>query len=354
MVERTLSYSSVTSYLGLRDDPDYAGVRLEVRGRTASGLMLENFIWPCLRLSLGGKPVLWARVADYLAGIWLLRRRDAATAEVVPPINAETARCVTSAQGWMKWFARGLYESSRSPLYDGSWQLSELRGLAPGRGQDTADAFRTSPSAGLPVASSLGASDEHLAVHYESWMPSGFESVITLRQAPSPDAGRVKAWRKHARGGTLPPVLLWWVSPFDRYVLLDGHDRLVAAELEGVRPQAIELWAARDVEVDFSVDWRADYLRRYEKTFQYASRMQTKSLVALNKDLTAMSGTRHARDTRARVRFGQRDVWLAGVARELEGHPELLLKFGIHKDEFGLSLEESDGSRICLARADLG
>ena len=49
----------------------------------------------------------------------------------------------------------------------------------------------------------------------------------------SRESGRVKWWRKKARDKTLPPVLLWWFSGLRAYFVLDGHDRLLAAFLEG-------------------------------------------------------------------------------------------------------------------------
>ena len=54
--------------------------------------------------------------------------------------------------------------------------------------------------------------------------------------------------------GILPPVLLWWISGLDCHVVLDGHDRLVAALSEDVEPPVLALssvsteQAARDTD----------------------------------------------------------------------------------------------------------
>ncbi|MFG2111901.1 hypothetical protein ACGFRB_04560 [Streptomyces sp. NPDC048718] len=58
---------------------------------------------------------------------------------------------------------------------------------------------------------------------------------------PAADDGRVKAYRKQARDGTLPPVLMWWVSGLDCGVILDGHARLAAAIAESVEPPLLQL-----------------------------------------------------------------------------------------------------------------
>jgi hypothetical protein len=59
----------------------------------------------------------------------------------------------------------------------------------------------------------------------------------------------VKALRKQARAGTLPPLLALYVSGLAMYVLVDGHDRLQAAELEGQTPALLALSPIRKTAV---------------------------------------------------------------------------------------------------------
>ena len=68
---------------------------------------------------------------------------------------------------------------------------------------------------------------------------------MALRDPSAEDSGRVKAWRKVAREGLLPPALLYFVSGLDSWLVLDGHDRLLAARLEGVAPTALTLSSVR-------------------------------------------------------------------------------------------------------------
>ncbi|MET8980459.1 hypothetical protein ABZX85_33115 [Streptomyces sp. NPDC004539] len=51
----------------------------------------------------------------------------------------------------------------------------------------------------------------------------------------------------------LAPVLLWWVTAFDGWLLLDGHDRAVAALEEGGTPSCVVLVRVPDEE-----DWRRE------------------------------------------------------------------------------------------------
>ncbi|MFE4687240.1 hypothetical protein ACFRNJ_41780 [Streptomyces sp. NPDC056721] len=71
--------------------------------------------------------------------------------------------------------------------------------------------------------------------HSISW------EILPLRPMPAADDSRVKAYRKQARDGTLPPVLLWWVSGPDCHLILDGHARLAAAIAESVDPPLLQL-----------------------------------------------------------------------------------------------------------------
>ncbi|WP_244239437.1 hypothetical protein [Corallococcus carmarthensis] len=69
-------------------------------------------------------------------------------------------------------------------------------------------------------------------------------------RAPAPENdSRVKAWRKHARDGTLPPVLLTYFTLVERWLVVDGHDRLHAALLEGREPPLLGLWSVIEVPV---------------------------------------------------------------------------------------------------------
>jgi len=71
-------------------------------------------------------------------------------------------------------------------------------------------------------------SEESLTAGYDDWWESD-AAVIPLHPLPSADEGRVKAMRKLAVDGTLPPILLWWVGGLAAYCVMDGHARLIAA-----------------------------------------------------------------------------------------------------------------------------
>ncbi|MER6622369.1 hypothetical protein [Streptomyces sp. NPDC000931] len=173
-----------------------------------------------------------------------LHRLDACRSPL-PPLSSTAQR---STAGWAHRYAHWLEESPGVPVHDGRWQLSPRSAFAPGIW--TEDLVRDWPGGSL-----------------ELYCGGGWHGVLPLRRLSPPDAPRVKAYRKHVREGTLAPVLLWWVTFLDGWLILDGHDRAVAALAEGGEPPCLELVRLTDNE-----QWRrtADelteaYRRRAER-----------------------------------------------------------------------------------------
>ncbi|KUN28612.1 hypothetical protein AQJ23_06655 [Streptomyces antibioticus] len=145
----------------------------------------------------------------------------------LPPLRSADQR---SPLDWTHQYTRWLEEADGTPLRDGRWELALRTGFPPGIW--TEDFVRDWPSGQLGL-----------------YCGGGWHGVLPLRQLSAPDAGRVKAYRKHAREGTLAPVLLWWVTFLDGFVILDGHDRAVAALAEGRTPESVVLSQVPDDEV---------------------------------------------------------------------------------------------------------
>ncbi|MEW2154754.1 hypothetical protein AB0950_05575 [Streptomyces sp. NPDC007189] len=164
----------------------------------------------------------------------------------LPPIESALMR---SEVDWVHRYARWLEESGLDPLYDGRWKLSPRTAFEPAVW--TVDLVRDWPGGLL-----------------ELYCGGGWHGVLPLRRLSAPDAGRVKAYRKHVRDGTLAPVLLWWVPRYDGWLILDGHDRAVAALAEGRTPQCVVLTRLRDEEL-----WRRDAERMTEELRQHRVRL---------------------------------------------------------------------------------
>ncbi|WP_427922868.1 hypothetical protein [Streptomyces sp. cg40] len=174
-----------------------------------------------------------------------------------PPLPPPSAAQQRSDVNWVHQYARWLEESPESPLHDGRWALSRRDRFGPGIW--TADFVQEWPNGTL-----------------ELYCGGGWHGVLPLRRLSPPDAPRVKAYRKHAREGTLAPVLLWWVTFLDGWLILDGHDRAVAALAEGAQPACVELRRVPD-----EPDWRRtadelteEHTHRMRRPTEYPARQR--------------------------------------------------------------------------------
>jgi len=305
-----------------------AGLTLTVETEQRPGLVIEYGGGGRTRIQSDAGPALWARAEAYYEGVWLVRRDAPYELAVVPPIKAAEARSIETAEGWMKWFARGLGNSDKSPLRPGVWQLTELRQEKPDSAHqardEVTDVFLPVDPDGLPApAYGLRRSVSLPRAHYESWGINGSGGVFPLRSPSDVDAARVKAWRKHAREGTLPPILLWWVGAFDLHLVIDGHDRLLASTAEGTQPRAITLWQPSEDPIEVPARWREELVRNYEAAFKSEDRLSERSREELNRSL--VNGLRRWRrsGTTARARPDMGEQWIEEVRAELESEPEL-------------------------------
>lgn len=133
---------------------------------------------------------------------------------------------------WSRWFAEALIESRRSPLYASRWRLDPPAAVQ--RRELPAAHSAASALVAAPCRFELGALRSEC-----------IGGLLTLRQRSASSCGRVSSWRKRARDGVCPPVLVLYVQALGKHVLLDGHDRLQACVLEGIEAPYIVLWPER-------------------------------------------------------------------------------------------------------------
>ncbi|MFJ3640099.1 hypothetical protein ACIPRD_10135 [Streptomyces sp. NPDC090108] len=213
----------------LRDDGTWLGLSLDVRRPRRPGLCVFG-AGQRLLVSQDSHPVLLAEVDEHLAGVDFWRTDDYRSC--LPPLRADAGRALAgSPRRWAHRFAHHLAESPDSPLHEGRWLLTPESPLPRWRPDATSHAEYWSS---MLVEGHPGGYIDWF-VHSVSW------EVFPLRPVPGPDDSRVKAYRKQVREGSLPPVLLWWVSGLDCHLILDGHARLAAAIAESVEPPVLRL-----------------------------------------------------------------------------------------------------------------
>jgi hypothetical protein len=188
---------------------------LEPTGPRVPGLRMEMGDGARLLVRQDGRPVLLGRVTPWHQGVRTVRLPGYRS--VVPPLRAKTVR---RQPDWTHWFADRLTACPHGPLHADRWLLSE--------GSPPFYAWGSELVRAWPGA-------------YLDW-GHGWNGIVPLRPLSAPDGARVKAYRRQLREGSVAPVLLWWITGLDGWLVLDGHDRLVAAREEGVdRPHALIL-----------------------------------------------------------------------------------------------------------------
>ncbi|WP_406859169.1 hypothetical protein ABZO31_02395 [Streptomyces sp. HUAS MG47] len=212
-----------------RDDGTWMGLSLDVPDGRRPGLCVFS-AGQRLMVSQLSRPVLLAVVDERLQGVDFWRTDEYRS--FVPPLRADVGRALAgSPERWAHRFAQYLIDSSGSPMHEGRWLLSCESPLRRWRHAD--DPHAEYWSSMLVEGHPDGYLDWFM--HSHSW------EVLPLRPMPAAEDSRVKAYRKQAREGTLPPVLLWWVSGLDCHLILDGHARLAAAIAESVEPPLLQL-----------------------------------------------------------------------------------------------------------------
>jgi len=206
------------------------GLVLEVSGRPGPPpLRFESADGGRLLLRQGERPVFLGRMERESCCRDLFLHRLGGFRPLLPPLRSASMR---AGADWLHQYTRLLEDAEDGPLHDGRWHLARRTVFAPGIW--TEDLLRDWPGGQL-----------------ELLCGGGWHGIVPLRPLSAPDAPRVKAYRKHARDGTLAPVLLWWVSFLDGWLILDGHDRAVAALAEGANPACVVLARAMEDE-----EWR--------------------------------------------------------------------------------------------------
>ncbi|WP_143017450.1 hypothetical protein [Catalinimonas alkaloidigena] len=194
-------------------------------------------------------PIAWGRVASDYYGCWYLRNQfewNKVEAPITPITSNDVERSLEHQTErerltyWGKFFLDALSKSNATIFYNGTWELSVA----------LHDESHVSP-----FSSKHWKRFNSEKVFYPQrplWIDWDFRNtspLLSLKSQPSEDNGRTKWWRKKVREGTCPPVLAWFISALDSFVIIDGHCRMQAYELEHIKPTVLVLNAIQKVKI---------------------------------------------------------------------------------------------------------
>jgi hypothetical protein len=273
----------------------------------------------CMSLASRERTFLWLRPTDDFYELGVVRAPDSRSPSVVPPVPFAVARRVAALDpaqrcaSWARWFAERLRRSPRTPLSPGRWRLSPT--ALDGRCVDHA-----LPASAVRDALAQG------RFHVLDWDHGQRVPPLLLRDPSAATSGRVKAYRKLAREGTLPPVLLLWFSGAATPVVLDGHDRLVACAAEQSPAPALCLVPVVAEEASPSADRVEAAVGRQLAAIARSHRPPrdpTKTTERMNAQLMrAFHAPPRWRTSTALPAPGGWPAWLAAVDRHAEALPD--------------------------------
>jgi len=157
--------------------------------------------------------VFFGRIGEEWWGLDLLLSRRDQRVDVVPPIPSSAARALgTDVARWSHWFLERLRQSDACPLHAGQWTLYafDWSELVP-----DVDVVKANEFLLRWLSSDLMRYDEQGQASFDYGSHRAGATgvpVVPTRTLSRPDTARVKAMRRLAREGALPPLLVWEVS----------------------------------------------------------------------------------------------------------------------------------------------
>ncbi len=214
-----------------------------------------------MMIDVGGCPLLLARVDPWQDGSVLYADADRPTRVLPAWTAADCRRLGADLDRWLWEIRRRLQASGRTPLHRGGWLLTDRPGAQWGSAAFSDAGSRVAVDLAVPEAGPDGLLVA--AIDYFSRVPGRAAVLFPLRRLSTADAPRVRAHRRSVREGALAPIVALTVSGLAGHLILDGHDRLVAALVEEVEPPVVYL-SRTDTERGAQAEAQA--VVRYERT----------------------------------------------------------------------------------------
>lgn len=284
-----------------------------------------------MALQISGETLFWASMLEDHSGVWVVFNSEhsgpqallpCVTSEDIERIKSKGKRAWTSE--WCRYFSRQLMNAPAPLLSPRRWLLSPMaltRRSSPYSLQQSLSVknwrFDSPESSGnFGCRWTLYGEDfpdlvQPEKVRLVDWWWGNH--LLLGRYPVSPDAGRVKWWRKKSREGTLPPVLVWYIGGLGAFVILDGHYRLQAAVKEEIAPSFLVLSELNEREFPSDPVHQQRIMRALEK--QQLNNPEHR-IAAINQTLINLYDTRYFyTSTHSRAVLGEGIRW----AQEVDG-----------------------------------
>lgn len=302
----------------------WCGMAVKVEQSTKPTFHLQAGGNSRIKLVSGDKNLLWATIIKEYAGIWLVKPFcDLSVTDMpVQPIQSSDIEARKDLykdewlKSWTRFFIEQLENNPASFLYDGLWLLGPC--FATDKNDWQFMSSTHSRYMGTDVVYQVKEALKTDEVELISWWLNGSGKLINLKK-PQADSGRVKWWRKKVREGRLPPILVWYLSCLDTYIIIDGHDRLMASILENQPPELIAISSAQEIQFPPDVIKQTNILEAFNNPT--SDRKKSISIEHMNQVLLqAFDNSYTSARTFSWASISSDEVWIdevAGFLREI-------------------------------------
>lgn len=274
--------------------------------------------------------VHWGVTYAYFSGVGILRNPDEFPPEImpIPAINSPAIEAfkrlspIDSTEYWANFFAKALLTSPFTMLTQGNWKI-----------------FAKLPFKIFPkhLQSYYGNTndfnqsiqlftDDSLLTQLDWGISAREDNLVLLKGLPYAESGRVKWYRKKIQENACPPLLVWYQNHLQAYLLIDGHARLKAYQLEQVEPTflVISQYFRQEIPVD-SPERNQDRIATLKNIKRHMEKGKpAPSDESMNQILTQMfrDYSSDYLDLIAKPIANLDEIWLADMAR-LKNHPKI-------------------------------
>lgn len=230
----------------------WCGVAVQVSEATKPAWHLQAGGNQRIKLVAADKTLFWATPLKDYGGVWLVKTfLDLNVTELpVSPIRSADIEARNNLQGdewlksWSRFFIEQLEKNPGSFVYDGLWLLGPCFSESDKKDWQFMSSVH-SRYMGTKIVCEVKDALKTESPSLISWWNTGCQ-LINIKN-PQAESGRVKWWRKKVREGRLPPILVWYLSCLDAYIIIDGHDRLMASIIENQPPELIVISSAQEI-----------------------------------------------------------------------------------------------------------
>ncbi len=291
----------------INDTNLWMGLRIEINEAASSTFQLESGINCRFKLYNNEQPILWGTFGSDYWGVWVLINKNNWELDdmPIPPINSsliEDSKKADYYKFWSRIFAKELGNSKTPSLSNGLWTIT-IGSSMKNRTENTSE-----------LINDIDNAFDNANPRWVEWDIGRCGSLVALKDEPDQESGRIKWFRKLVRENACPPILVWFLGCIDGYVILDGHARLKAFQLEDAAVQFLVLNAVREEEIIRDPKIQESILLGIEKRQNHPVKPKM-SVEEVNKLLLSAFDTRpYCRPiTNAKARSNYEEKWTAEI-----------------------------------------